>query len=106
VTKSFVCDTKILLVAVRYVEDVAEVEATPNEAPASRSDPYGIDDDVGDTYDDEEVKPTTKLRLESRHLESRPKASARLDLDVSVGWTSASSRGLGWRCSAALLRLG
>jgi hypothetical protein len=32
--------------------------------------------------------------LESRHLESRAKAAARLDLDVSAGLTSLSSRGL------------
>jgi hypothetical protein len=42
--------------------------------------------------------------LESRHLETRPKAEARLDLDVSAGWVSPSSRGL---CGGdALLLLG
>jgi hypothetical protein len=33
------------------------------------------------------------LGLES-HLESRPKAAERLDLEVSEGWASPSSRGL------------
>jgi hypothetical protein len=34
-------------------------------------------------------------------LESRPKAAARLDLEVSVGWASLSSRGLwGGHCTA------
>jgi hypothetical protein len=31
---------------------------------------------------------------ESRHLESRPKAEARLDLEVSAGWTSLFYRSL------------
>ena len=39
--------------------------------------------------------------LESRHLESRPRASARLDIEVSAGWVSPSSRGL-WRGDALL----
>jgi predicted acylesterase/phospholipase RssA len=30
--------------------------------------------------------------LESRHLESRPKAAARLDLEVAAGWVSPCSR--------------
>jgi hypothetical protein len=36
------------------------------------------------------------------HLESRPKAAARLDIGVSVGWVSQSSRGL-WGGDALLL---
>ena len=42
--------------------------------------------------------------LESRHLESRPKAAARLDLEVSAGWARAGSRGLwgGTLCSSPL----
>jgi hypothetical protein len=40
--------------------------------------------------------------LESRHLESRPKVKARLDLEVSVGWVSLSSRGL-WGGDTLLL---
>ena len=35
-----------------------------------------------------------KLGLESRRLESRPKAAARLDLEVSAWWVTLSSRGL------------
>ena len=47
----------------------------------------------------------THKGLESRHLESRPKASARLDLEVSARWASPLSRGLwGGRRSAALHR--
>ena len=40
--------------------------------------------------------------LESRHLERRPKAAARLDLEVSAGWARAGSRGLwgGALCSS------
>ena len=34
------------------------------------------------------------LGFESRHLENRPKAAARLDLDVSVGWASPSYCGV------------
>jgi hypothetical protein len=41
--------------------------------------------------------------LESRHLESRAKAAARLDLEVSAGWANPLSRGLwGGRRSAAI----
>ena len=40
-----------------------------------------------------------------RHLESRAKASARLSLEVSVGWASPSSRGL-WGGDALLLFTG
>jgi hypothetical protein len=40
--------------------------------------------------------------LESRHLESRAKASARLDLEVPARWVSPSSRGL-WGGDALLL---
>jgi hypothetical protein len=45
------------------------------------------------------------LGLESRHIESRPKAAARLDLEVSAGWASMSSRGL-WGGGALLLSTG
>jgi pentatricopeptide repeat protein len=45
------------------------------------------------------------LGLESRHLESRPKAAARLVLEVSAGWPSSSSRGL-WGGDALLLSTG
>jgi hypothetical protein len=48
---------KPILLPDGYIEDVAEVEATPNDAPAGRHDPYGIDDDLGDAYDEEEVSP-------------------------------------------------
>jgi hypothetical protein len=41
---------------------------------------------------------------ESRHLESRPKASARLDLEVSAGWANPSSRGM-WGGDAVLLSI-
>jgi hypothetical protein len=45
------------------------------------------------------------LGLESRHLETRAKAAARLGLEVAVGRASPSSRGLlGWRRYAALHR--
>jgi hypothetical protein len=37
----------------------------------------------------------------SRHLESRPQAAARLDLEVPAGWVRSSSRGL--CCGNALL---
>jgi hypothetical protein len=40
--------------------------------------------------------------LESRRLETRPKAAARLDLEVSAWWVSLSSRGL-WGGDALLL---
>jgi hypothetical protein len=43
--------------------------------------------------------PLPQMCLESRRFESRPKA-ARLGLEASAGWASASSRGL-WRRSAA-----
>ena len=47
--------------------------------------------------------PTAKpLGLESRHLESRAKAEARLDLEVSAGWASLSTRGM-WGGDALLL---
>jgi hypothetical protein len=39
--------------------------------------------------------------LESRHLESRAQAAARLDIEVSAGWVSPSSRGL-WGGDALL----
>jgi hypothetical protein len=39
--------------------------------------------------------------LDSRHLEIRPKAAARLDIEVPAGWAFPSSRGL-W-CGDALL---
>jgi hypothetical protein len=42
--------------------------------------------------------------LESRHLESRPKAAARLDLEASAGWASPSSRGL-WSGDALMLSI-
>ena len=42
------------------------------------------------------------LGLETRHLESRAKAAARLDLEVSAGWVSLSSRDL-WGGDALLL---
>jgi hypothetical protein len=42
---------------------------------------------------------------ESRHLESRPKAAAREDLEMSAGWASPSSRGL-WGGDALLLSTG
>ena len=37
---------------------------------------------------------TETLGLESRHLESRAKGAAGLDLEVSAGWVSSPSRGL------------
>jgi hypothetical protein len=40
--------------------------------------------------------------LETRHLESRAKAAARLDLEVSAGWVSLSSRDL-WGGDTLLL---
>jgi hypothetical protein len=40
-----------------------------------------------------------------RHLESRAKAAARWDLEVSAGWASPYSRGL-WGCNAPLLAIG
>jgi hypothetical protein len=43
--------------------------------------------------------------LEGRHLESRPNAAARLDLEVSAGWASPSSHGL-WGGDALLLSTG
>jgi hypothetical protein len=43
-----------------------------------------------------------RLRSTPRHLESRPKASARLVLEASAGWASPSSRGL-WGGDALLL---
>ena len=48
------------------------------------------------------VEVETGTGLESRHLESRPYASARLDLEVSAGWVSPPSRGL-WGGEALLL---
>jgi hypothetical protein len=38
--------------------------------------------------------PTIGEGLESRHLESRHKAPARLDIEASAGWASLPSRGL------------
>ena len=46
-----------------------------------------------------------KLGLESRRLESRPKAAARLDIEVSAWWVTLSSRGL-WSGYALLLSTG
>jgi hypothetical protein len=41
-----------------------------------------------------QVPPIPSPSPKSRHLESRGKAAARLDLEVSVGWARPSSRGL------------
>jgi hypothetical protein len=45
------------------------------------------------------------VRVESRHLESRAKASARLDLEGSAEWVIQSSRGL-WGGDALFLSTG
>jgi hypothetical protein len=47
--------------------------------------------------------PSRNLGLESRQLESRAKALARLDLEVSAGWARPTSRGL-WGGSAGAQR--
>jgi hypothetical protein len=44
-------------------------------------------------------------RLEIRHLESRAKAEAILDIGGSAGWVNSSSRGL-WGGDAVLLSTG
>jgi hypothetical protein len=44
---------------------------------------------------------TAAGRTQRRHLESKPQAVARLDLEMTAGWASPSSRGL-WRGDALL----
>jgi hypothetical protein len=66
---------------------------------------------IGREWDHQKCAPPAPGRLqqhpgfESRHLESRPKAAARLDLEVSAGWASPSSRDL-WGGDALMLSTG
>ena len=51
------------------------------------------------------IEPGDELGLESRHLESRAKAEARLDIEVAAGWVIPPSRVL-WSGDALLLSTG